>query len=65
MKCNEGMADRLVRIVIGIVLLALVFTGPKSPWGWIGLLPLVTGVVGYCPLYIPFRFSTAPPRKAP
>ncbi len=48
---NEGTLDRGVRIVLGLVLLALVFVGPRTPWGWLGLLPLVTGLVGYCPLY--------------
>ncbi len=61
---NESMTDRVLRVILGAVLLALVFTGPKTPWGWIGLLPLVTGLVGYCPLYTVFKYSTlknAPP----
>lgn len=48
---NEGQFDRLLRILVGIVLLALVFVGPKTPWGWLGLVPLLTGLVGFCPLY--------------
>ncbi len=59
MKCNEGAVDRAVRVVLGIVLLALVFVGPRTPWGWIGLLPLLTGLFGFCPLYVPFGLSTA------
>ncbi len=51
MKANESGIDRIIRIIIGIVLLALVFTGPKTAWGWIGLIPLITGIVGICPLY--------------
>jgi hypothetical protein len=63
MKVNEGSLDRAIRIVVGIVLLGLVFVGPRTPWGWIGLLPLVTGIVGYCPAYGPLRLSTCA-RKA-
>lgn len=55
---NEAKADRAIRVVLGIVLLALVFTGPKTPWGWIGVIPLVTGLVGRCPLYKVFGVST-------
>lgn len=55
---NEGTADRLVRIVAGSVLLALALTGPKNPLGYIGLLPLITGLLGTCPLYSLFGLST-------
>ncbi len=48
---NVGSADRLFRIVLGLVLIALVFVGPKTPWGWIGIVPLVTGFLRTCPLY--------------
>lgn len=58
---NEGPVDRTVRVVVGLVLLSLVFIGPKTPWGWIGLLPLITGAVGVCPGYLPFGFSTRRP----
>jgi len=51
MPCNEGKVDRLLRVVVGLVLLALVFVGPQTPWGWIGVVPLLTGLVGYCPAY--------------
>ncbi|MGC8466857.1 MAG: YgaP family membrane protein [Acidithiobacillus sp.] len=51
MQVNEGSVDRVLRVVVGIVLIALVFVGPKTPWGWIGLLPLITGLVGVCPAY--------------
>ncbi|EHJ62191.1 hypothetical protein NSU_0788 [Novosphingobium pentaromativorans US6-1] len=50
-KTNVGTLDRLGRIVLGIVLIALVFVGPKTPWGWIGLVPLMTGLLRTCPLY--------------
>lgn len=48
---NMGSLDRLVRIVVGIALLAIVFVGPETRWGWLGLVPLLTGLVGRCPLY--------------
>ncbi|HET9930588.1 MAG TPA: DUF2892 domain-containing protein [Polyangiaceae bacterium] len=51
MSSNEGTVDRALRIVIGIVLLAAVFVGPKTPFGWLGVVPLVTGIIGFCPLY--------------
>ncbi len=50
-KTNVGSADRLFRIVLGLILIAMVFVGPKTPWGWIGIIPLVTGFLRTCPLY--------------
>lgn len=55
---NVGNIDRLVRICIGVVLIAMVFAGPKSPWGWIGLVPLLTGLVRWCPAYLPFGINS-------
>jgi hypothetical protein len=55
---NEHGLERAVRVVLGSCLIALVFVGPESPWGWIGLVPLLTGVVGSCPLYTLFGFTT-------
>ncbi len=51
MTRNEAAIDRLVRIVLGLALLALVFVGPKTWLGVVGLVPLGTGMLGYCPLY--------------
>lgn len=51
MNTNEAGFDRILRILIGVMLLALVFVGPKTPWGWFGLVPLITGLAGHCPLY--------------
>lgn len=62
MQPNEGKVDRIVRIVLGLVLLSLVFIGPESAWGFIGLVPLLTGVFGFCPLYKVFGFDTCPLR---
>lgn len=50
-KTNVGGADRVIRIVVGLVLIALVFVGPKTPWGWIGIIPLATGLFRTCGLY--------------
>ncbi|MCB2072420.1 MAG: DUF2892 domain-containing protein [Novosphingobium sp.] len=50
-KTNVGSVDRILRIVLGVVLIALVFVGPKTPWGWIGIIPLVTGLFSTCPVY--------------
>ncbi|MCJ2183214.1 DUF2892 domain-containing protein [Novosphingobium sp. 1949] len=50
-KSNVGGIDRVLRILIGAGLIALVFVGPKSAWGWIGLIPLLTGLLRTCPLY--------------
>jgi len=58
MICNEGSIDRVVRVVVGLGLLSLVFVGPQTPWGWIGLLPLVMGLVGFCPAYTLFGMNT-------
>lgn len=51
MKMNVGSIDRVARVIIGLILLALVFVGPKTLWGLIGLVPLVTAVIGFCPAY--------------
>lgn len=51
MDQNEGTMDRVIRTVLGLGLLSLVVIGPQSWWGMIGIIPLLTGVVGYCPLY--------------
>jgi hypothetical protein len=50
-KTNVGSLDRMLRIVVGLVLLALVFVGPKTAWGWIGLVPILTGLFRTCPAY--------------
>ncbi len=58
MKINEANWDRALRVVVGVLLLALVFVGPQTPWGWLGLLPLVTGTLGFCPTYRLLGVST-------
>jgi len=50
-KTNEGTIDRVLRVIVGLALISIVFVGPQTPWGWVGLVPLLTGLVGTCPLY--------------
>jgi len=63
MSCNVGTVDRAIRVIVGIVLIALVFVGPQTPWGWIGVIPLVTGLIGYCPLYSLLGIRTCPAKQ--
>lgn len=58
MTRNEGQTDRLLRIVAGLVLLGLAVTGQYTPWTWIGVVPLLTGLIGWCPAYSLFGIST-------
>ncbi len=51
MQANVGKVDKILRIVIGLGLISLVFVGPQTPWGWIGIIPLATALIGWCPLY--------------
>lgn len=60
MKLIEGRMDRVIRVVVGLGLLSLVFVGPQTLWGLVGLVPLLTGVFGFCPLYRVFGFTTCP-----
>lgn len=57
---NVGTIDRAVRIIAGLVLLALVFVGPETPWGWIGIVPLATALIGWCPAYRLLGLNTCP-----
>jgi len=69
MKLNVGGIDRVLRILVGIALVAMVFAGPillpestlPWVWGWVGIIPLATGLIGWCPPYSMFGWST---RKA-
>lgn len=63
MQRNEGTIDRALRIIAGLGILSLVFVGPQTPWGWLGLVPLVTGLVGICPVYSIFGIRTCPVAK--
>jgi hypothetical protein len=64
MKPNEGTIDRALRVAVGILLLALAYTGTIGMWGWIGVVPLLTGAIGWCPLYTVLGINTCPMKKA-
>ena len=51
MQANIGTIDRALRVILGLALIAMVFVGPQTPWGWVGLVPLLTGGIRFCPLY--------------
>ena len=55
---NVGTIDRVIRIVAGAALIAASLLGAISVWGWIGLVPIATGLFGFCPAYLPFRVNT-------
>jgi Protein of unknown function (DUF2892) len=57
-SANVGSVDRIARIILGIVVISLVFIGPKTAWGWIGLVPLLTGLFRWCPAYTLFGISS-------
>lgn len=57
---NEHVIDRAVRVVLGLGLLALTIVGPQTLWGLVGIVPLATGLLGSCPLYTVFGFSSCP-----
>ena len=58
MKCNVGNADKTIRIAVGLILIVLSLLGTIGWWGYLGIIPLLAGVVGNCPLYTLFGIST-------
>ncbi|RIZ70301.1 MAG: DUF2892 domain-containing protein [Methylococcales bacterium] len=58
MPNNEHPVERVLRTFLGLGVLSLAFVGPKTPWAYLGLVPLVTGLLGSCPLYTIFGWST-------
>ena len=63
MKANVGGIDRILRIVVGLVLIGLAATGTVGVWGWLGVVPLATGALGWCPPYAIFGFNTCAMKK--
>ena len=55
---NVGSVDRVIRVVLGLALISASLFGAIGPWGWIGVVPLATGLFRFCPAYLPFGFST-------
>lgn len=60
MKANVGSLDRVLRVGAGLALLALTLAGVIGPWGWLGVVPLLTGVFAWCPAYRLLGFSSGP-----
>jgi hypothetical protein len=58
MKKNVGSIERAIRIIAGIAILSLAFVGPQSPWAYLGIIPLATGLMGWCPPYALLGIST-------
>jgi hypothetical protein len=57
-KTNAGTVDRAMRIVFGLLIVSLAFVGPQTAWGWLGLIPIATGLMGWCPLYSVLGMNT-------
>lgn len=65
MKLNVGGADRVIRIVLGLALIGLTLTGNIGVWGWLGIVPLATGAIGWCPPYAMLGFNTCSMKNKP
>lgn len=63
MKCNSGTVDRAIRVIAGLILIALAATGTIGVWGYIGVVPLLTGAIGFCPAYAIFGMNTCGLKK--
>ncbi|KPF45739.1 hypothetical protein IP87_07655 [beta proteobacterium AAP121] len=64
MNSNVGGIDRILRITVGLVLIALTLTGTIGLWGWLGLVPLATGAFRFCPVYPLLGMNTCPMKKS-
>ena len=60
---NIGNIDRVLRVVVGLVLIGLAFTGTLGVWAWLGVVPFVTGLIGWCPAYKLVGLNTCPVKK--
>lgn len=58
MNANIGTIDKVVRLVLGLALISLVFIGPKTPWGWVGVILVATAAINFCPIYRMIGFSS-------
>lgn len=61
---NEHPIERVIRVVAGLGILSLAFVGPRTPWAYLGLVPVLTGLLGSCPLYTVLGISTCPVKTA-
>lgn len=60
LQVTEHPLERVLRVLVGLGAISLVFVGPKTPWGWLGVIPVLTGATGLCPLYTLLGISTCP-----
>ena len=63
MNKNVGGFDRILRVVVGVALVGLAATGTVGAWGYVGIVPIFTGAIGWCPAYLPFGFSSCKTRS--
>jgi hypothetical protein len=63
LPANQHPLERALRVALGIAILSLTMIGPRTPWAFLGLIPLLTGLLGSCPLYTLFGLSTCKPRR--
>jgi hypothetical protein len=63
MKLNVGTIDRIFRVILGVALIALTLSNQIGVWGWVGLVPLLTGAISFCPLYAVLGINTCPLQK--
>lgn len=63
MPKNLGNLDRSLRLIAGLILISLVFIGPKTAWGWVGIIGVLTAAIGYCPLYSLFGVKSCPLKR--
>ena len=64
MKTNEGTIDRALRVIAGLALVGLAATGTIGAWGWIGIVPIATGLIGWCPAYTLLGINTCGLKKS-
>lgn len=64
MKVNEGAIDRILRVILGAGIVTLAFVGPQTPWAYLGVVPLLTGIVGFCPAYALLGINTCGVRRS-
>lgn len=63
MKANVGGIDKIARIGVGLLLIVLTLAGTIGPWGWLGMVPLATGLFNFCPLYPLLGISTCKTKR--
>jgi len=64
MKANVGTIDKVLRLVGGAALISIVFVGPQTPWGWIGIVPIATALIGWCPAYSIFGINSCSTKES-